>query len=95
MPMLVSDEMVEKFKKGTTPDGNATEEEITQIKDLLFSTLDQTQADYKAGNFKNYNAYTTSLNVTLSNAVEAMKFNAMHEGIHIGAILALKRNVGK
>ncbi|MCL5246309.1 DinB family protein [Cellulophaga sp. 20_2_10] len=95
MPMLVSDEMVEKFKKGTTPDGNATEEEIAQIKDLLFSTLDQTQADYKAGNFKNYNAYTTSLNVTLSNAVEAMKFNAMHEGIHIGAILALKRNVGK
>lgn len=93
MPMLVSDEMVEKYKKGTFPDGTATDEEITQIKDLLFSTLKQTEKDYKAGNFKSYTAYTTSLNITLSNVVEAMKFNALHEGIHIGAILALKRNI--
>lgn len=35
MPMLVSDTMVEKFKKGTTPDGTATDEEITEIKTLL------------------------------------------------------------
>ncbi|MGJ8658216.1 DinB family protein [Cellulophaga fucicola] len=95
MPMLVSDTMVEKFKKGTTPDGTATDEEITEIKTLLFTTLEKTEEDYKAGNFKNYDAYTTSLNVTINNAVEAMKFNAMHEGIHIGAILALKRNVSK
>ncbi|SFW53055.1 DinB family protein [Cellulophaga fucicola] len=95
MPMLVSDTMVEKFKKGTTPDGTATDEEITEIKTLLFTTLEKTEEDYKAGNFKNYDVYTTSLNVTINNAVEAMKFNAMHEGIHIGAILALKRNVSK
>ncbi|WBU90418.1 DinB family protein [Cellulophaga omnivescoria] len=95
MPMLVSDEMVEKYKKGTFPDGTATDEEITQIKELLFSTLKQTDLDYNAGNFKSYTPYTTSLNITLSNAVEAMKFNALHEGIHIGSILALKRNIGK
>ncbi|WKB82537.1 DinB family protein [Cellulophaga lytica] len=95
MPMLVSDEMVEKYKKGTFPDGTATDEEITQIKELLFSTLKQTELDYNAGNFKSYTPYTTSLNITLSNVVEAMKFNALHEGIHIGSILALKRNIGK
>ncbi|WP_281501026.1 DinB family protein [Cellulophaga sp. F20128] len=94
LPMLVNDTMVEKFMKGSTPDGTATDEEIQLIKTLLFATLEQTEADYKAGKFTTYNTYTTSVNITLSTVEEAMEFNGFHEGIHLGAILALKRNIG-
>ena len=91
LPMNIEDALVDKFKKGTTPDGTATEEEIKKIETLLISLPKQTETDYKNGHFKAFNEYTTSLNVTLSNVEDALAFNAYHEGIHLGSILALKR----
>jgi len=93
LPMLVDGNMVDKYKKGTKPVGAPTDEEIETVKKLLFSTLEQTEADYKAGKFTEYNEYTTSANVTLSSADDALSFNLFHEGIHLGSILALLRNV--
>lgn len=89
-PMLVNDELVSKYRKGTKAI-TTTQEEIDKIKSLLFSTIEQTKEDYKNGVFKNYNAYTTSTNSTLTNVEEAIAFNNFHEGIHLGYILALKR----
>ena len=40
LQMRVSDELVQKFMKGTKPDGTATEEEIMIIGDFLISTLE-------------------------------------------------------
>ena len=91
LPMNIEDALVDKFKKGTTPDGTATEEEIKKIETLLISLPKQTETDYKNGLFKTFGEYTTSLNVTLSNVEDALAFNAYHEGIHLGSILALKR----
>ena len=59
---------------------------------LLIPTLEQTALDYEKGYFKQYSPYTTSLNVTLSNVEEAFSFNAFHEGIHLGYILAMKNS---
>ena len=93
LPMLVDESLVDKYKKGTKPDGAPTDEEIETVKKLLFSTLEQTEADYNARKFTEYNEYTTSANVTLSSADDALSFNLFHEGIHLGSILALLRNV--
>lgn len=83
----------EKFQKGTTPDGTVTEEEIDQIKKLLFSTIEDTIADRENGVFDNYKEYETSANVTLRNVDDAIAFNFFHEGLHYGSILALKRAI--
>lgn len=83
----------EKFQKGTTPDGKASEEEIDQIKKLLFSTIEDTIADRENGVFDNYKEYETSANVTLRNVDDAIAFNFFHEGLHYGSILALKRAI--
>lgn len=91
LPLNVSAELVTKFQKGTTPDGTVTDEEIDQVKKLLFSTVEKTIEDYDNGVFKSYNEYTTSANVTLSSADDAIPFNFFHEGLHYGSILALKR----
>lgn len=89
LPMRISDELVDKFMKGTVPDGTATDEEIEMITGFLFSTIEWTQEDYHKGSFKTYNSYTTSVNITLDSVEDAMAFNIFHEGIHLGAILSL------
>ncbi|MBU2995705.1 DinB family protein [Cellulophaga baltica] len=89
LPLRISNEMVEKYKKGTVPDGLATEDEIELVEGLLFSTLELMQQDYEQGKYKTYTEYTTSVNITLSSVEDAIAFNAYHEGLHTGAILSL------
>jgi len=93
LPMLVSDEMVAKYRKGTKAEHDANQEEVNEIRSLLFSTLEKTQDDYFNGHFKNYIEYTVSTKSTLTNVKEALEFNNFHEGIHLGYILALKKSI--
>lgn len=89
--MRVDNALVEKFKKGTVPDGTATDVEINEIAGLLLDTVKWVEEDYRNGLFNEYNEYTTSVNIVLRNAEDAILFNAYHEGIHLGAILALQK----
>ena len=91
LPMYVTDEFVAKYGKGSKPINNVTQEEVDEIKELLFSTLEKTQLDFKKGVFKEYKAYTTSTNSTIKSVKEAIEFNNFHEGIHLGYILAMKK----
>ena len=91
--MNISNELVDKFKKGTTPDGTATDEEIEQIKALIFTSVEGTISDYESGLFKNFNEYPTSTGVVLKSLEDAVTFNLFHEGVHLGAILALKKAI--
>ena len=93
LPMLVSDEMVAKYRKGTKAEHEVNQDEVNEIRTLLFSTLEQTQDDYYNGLFKNYTEYTVSTKSTLTNVEQALEFNNFHEGIHLGYILALKKSI--
>ncbi len=89
LPMRVSDTLVDKFKKGTVPDGTVTDNEIEMIEGYLISTAQCMQEDYEKGLFGDYSEYMTSANILLSNVEDAIAYNLYHEGIHLGAILAL------
>lgn len=93
LPMNVSDDMVAKYKKGTKTEHVASQEEVDEIKRLLFSTVEQMATDYNNQRFKTYTAYTVSTNSTLRNVEDAIAFNNFHEGIHLGYILALKKSL--
>ena len=89
---MVSDEMINKYKKDSRPEGAVTQDEVNDIKTLLFSTFEKTKEDYNNGAFKNYNAYTVSTTGnTLNNIDDALQFILLHEGIHYGYILALSK----
>lgn len=92
-PMLVSDELVERYKKGTEVTAPATAEEVAEIKNLLTSTIEQTEKDYANGLFANYNAYETSTGFIIKNVTDALTFNVFHEGMHIGIMMRLKKLV--
>lgn len=93
LPTLISNEMIEMFRKGSRPERDLTQKEVDEMKGLLFSTIEKTIEDYKNGVFKSYQSYTTSTNSTLTNVEDALTFNIFHEGIHLGYILALKKSL--
>ena len=93
LPMLVSDELVEKYRKGAKPEQNATQEEVDLIKSLLFTTVEQMKSDYNANLFQNFTEYPTSTGFTLHSVEEAMQFNAFHEGLHIGILMSIRKLV--
>lgn len=90
---MVSEQLIEKFKKGTKPSGEVSAYEISEIKDLLSTTLIQTQKDYQAGVFKTFQEYPTSSGYILKDIEDALAYNLFHEGIHLGVIMAIKKLV--
>ncbi|KGO89184.1 DinB family protein [Flavobacterium suncheonense] len=91
LPMLVSTEMVEKYKKGTKPEAPVLQEEAEQLKALLYATLEQTKRDFSEDVFKNYTAFTTMSGFHIRNAQEAMEFNNYHEGVHTGIMMRIAK----
>lgn len=90
----LSDEIIDKYKKDSKPQGDLTKEAVNEIKELLLSTIEKTALDYSNGVFKDYNAYTVSTTGnTLNNIDEALQFILMHEGIHYGYVLALLKAI--
>ena len=93
LPMLISDELVDKYKKGSKPELAATQEDVDQIKSLLFETIDQTQADYGSGVFTQFTDYPTSSGFVLKNVQDALAYNNFHEGLHLGILMSMKKIV--
>lgn len=93
LPMQVTDDLVEKYRKGSKPEHTVTQEEVDLIKSLLFPTVEQMKTDYDNKVFQNYNEYPTSTGFTLHTVEEAIQFNAFHEGLHIGILMSLRKFV--
>jgi hypothetical protein len=91
LPMMISDEIVEKYKKGSKPEHTVSEEEVNEIKKLLFVTLDQTKVDFANAIFDTYMEFTTGIGFTVKSAKSAMEFNNYHEGLHLGIMMQIKK----
>lgn len=91
LPMMVSREMVDAYKRGSRPGRDLAPGEIDEIKMLLTTTIDQTEKDFAAGIFKNYNEFTTMTGFNLKNAEEAMAFNYYHEAVHTGMMMSIRK----
>ncbi|WP_282134724.1 DinB family protein [Seonamhaeicola maritimus] len=94
LPTMVSDELIEKYKKGTKPEGSVSQEEVNLIKGLLETTIEKTAKDYKNDAFKNFNEYMVSTTGnTLINIDDSLEFILFHEGMHLGYVLSMLKLV--
>jgi DinB superfamily len=91
LPMMVSEDMVNKFKRGTKPEHSVSQEEVDEIKTLLFATLEQAKIDFANDIFKSYTEFTTMTGFTIKNAKAAIEFNNYHEGIHTGIMMQIRK----
>ena len=90
---LVPDELIENYRKGTSPSEEMNEEDFEEVKELLVGLPDTLEEDYKEGIFKEYTEYPTSTGFVLSSIDNGIAFNNLHEGIHLGIIMALTKLV--
>ena len=93
LPTMVTEEFISKYRKGTKPEGDVSQEEVNEVRNLLSETLEKTKNDFESGLFVDYTEYTTSMGFTLRNVHDALNFNNYHEGIHTGIIMTLRKLV--
>jgi hypothetical protein len=93
LPIHVDEAFFETFKPGTKPGRLYTADDLALIKELFASTINQLEADLQTDMFSNYPAWTTRYGAELHNITEAVAFLPFHEGLHIGAIMALGKLV--
>lgn len=92
-PMHISEELFDKYKSGTKPDGNATESDRAELRGLLTSLIAKTEEDLSNGIFKTYHERTTGTGFHLANLQDALAFNNYHEGIHLGIAMSIRKFV--
>lgn len=90
---FISNELIEKYRKGSKPENSVSTQEIENIKTWLVESPQMLERDYNLGMFKSYKEYTTSYGVTLKSIEDAIIFNNMHESMHLGTMIALKKLV--
>lgn len=88
---FVSNEIIDTYRKGSKPEDFVTEEAYKELINLSEAAIQQTEKDFTAGLFKEYKAYSTSYGTTISDIEEAIMFNNVHEGMHFGYCIALKK----
>ena len=91
--MYTDKEMVHKYRIGSKPEETVTKEEIDLLKKLALELPAKMEEDLNTEMFKEFKEYTTSHNVTLSNIDDAVKFNNVQEGLHLGYAMALRNMV--
>ncbi|MDP5139686.1 MAG: DinB family protein [Spirosomaceae bacterium] len=88
---FVSNEIIDAYRKGTKPENVVSAEGLEELKKLSEAAVQQMEKDYAAGLFKEYKSYTTSYGTTISSIEEAIMFNNVHEGLHFGYCIALRK----
>jgi hypothetical protein len=88
---FVSDEMTNLYKNGSKPTCSTSQQEIEELKGLLFSLIAQTKTDFAQGKFTNYKEFTTSTGFHLASIEDALHFNNYHEALHLGFIMNIRK----
>ena len=89
----ITEDFFHTYKPGTKPEKFIGTAEITFIKEQLFTTLEQLEADMNTGIFVNYTQVMTRYGIELNSIDEAISFLPFHEGLHIGYIMSLRKLV--
>lgn len=90
---MVSQELINKYMRGTKPEGDVTQVEVDLIKSLLFEPVIKTEEDYRSGLFTTYTPRKTQLGFDLQTVEDAITFNNYHEAIHLGIMMGIRKFV--
>ncbi len=93
LDLLITNDWIENYKKGTQPKFLINEDEVEYVKRKLISTADQLEQDYFDKKFETYTEYETSMGIVLTSIEDAIEYDNTHEGLHYGIIKAMKRIV--
>ena len=90
---LTSRSHVAQFSPGTSPADWKSPPDMAELRTLLTESTTKMAADAAAKLFQTYTPYTTTTKFDLPTFNDAVTFNLYHEGLHFGAIMALRNLV--
>jgi len=91
LPLLLPDALVAKYAKGSKPEAMIAATEIIYLKEAAVTLMQQLIIDLEKNAFTGFKPYATSFGVQLNNIQEVIKYITMHEGLHLGYAMAMKR----
>ncbi|MBX2874043.1 MAG: DinB family protein [Saprospiraceae bacterium] len=89
----IENEYIERYRKGSRPEGRIEQAEIDFLLQQLVITADVARVDFQNQHFGTYKSYTTSYGITLDSIEEAIMFNNAHESMHLGTMICLGKLV--
>jgi hypothetical protein len=87
--------LIEKYRKGAKPEVIVDQAEIDTLTSLANSLLNDLEIDLCTDLFSNYKTYPTSYGFELTCIEDAIDFFAVHESMHYGVALTIKKLVTK
>ena len=88
--------LVDKFRKGTKPEGFVTQDEINELIELSNNFTLAVKEAWDAGRFNNITSYTTeTLGVPITTIEEMITTVAIHDSIHSQVMRDFKRVLGR
>lgn len=92
---VIEDELIDKYKTGTRPEGFIDEAEFKKLVNYLLPTIDKLEEDAAAKIFENYKPFNLKsyAGLAIKNIDDAIKFVSFHDGLHVGYSMALKRTI--
>ncbi|HHO55131.1 MAG TPA: DinB family protein [Trueperaceae bacterium] len=79
------------YRKGSSPKDWQKTPSVDELTELLLSTPELLEGDYKKAIFNDFNSYTTSNGISLNNIEESIAFNNFHEGLHLGVMTSIRK----
>lgn len=93
VPMLLDEQIISAFRKDSNPKEWTETPNADAIKKQLQPLMDRFIEDYYADKFKSFERYESSYGVTLNNIDDSIQFLTLHESLHLGYLMALRRVV--
>ena len=92
MELQIPMEIVDRFRKGSSAKEQVfLESDLIYFKENATKFIDLTEEYLANGKFENFAEYSTSYGVVLDSIETAIEFNNLHEGLHFGYMMALRK----
>lgn len=89
LPLPIPETYGDLFKGGTSPSTWDQTPDLGDVREQFTSLHKKMKEDYEAGIFDAFKPRDLMPGVTLQNIEQALGFNCVHEGVHIGAIISI------
>jgi len=89
----LSQEFIDKYKKGTSPKEWSESVSLGELKPLFLETANLFYTDYQSGVLSNYDTYPTASGIVLNTIDEAIQYSYGHENLDYGNILTMLKMI--
>ena len=91
----LDDALITKYKGGSKPESFIDNNELKLLKEYAFSTLETLENGINNKVFSGYNSFITGSGIEITGIEDVVKLLMMHDGMHLGYAMAIKKMITK